>query len=428
MANEVADQLSIQIGEKLRDRFPIWSDRSIFEVPAYLRNVYQDAYEPNILAIGPYHRGKSRLNAMEEHKMCYLKVLLWRRGECNVTRYVTAMRALGERARKCYAESVSLKQDQFVEMMLLDACFITELFRKYSMSNLRGDDDPVFNLRWIVKGLRRDLLLIENQLPFFVLHEFFAMTMMPNDREDFHGMIYAFFESALPGAGYAHNSQHYPIEIKHLVEFIHLNWQPSPSRMRNKNSKVTADRKYREVIRCATELEEAGIKFMQAEEESLFDVKFENGVMKFPRLNIDDESDPFWRNLIVYEQFSSKDDTLNYVTHYMNLLECLIASPKDVELLCQHGIIKNCIGDDQVIANIFNTIGFFLVLSPESYYSQLFYDVNKHCSRRWNRWMANLRHTYFNNPWAFISFLAALFLLLLSFVQTLFTVLPFFIK
>ena len=76
MANEVADQLSIQIGEKLRDRFPIWSDRSIFEVPAYLRNVYQDAYEPNILSIGPYHHGKSRLNAMEEPKMCNLKVLL----------------------------------------------------------------------------------------------------------------------------------------------------------------------------------------------------------------------------------------------------------------------------------------------------------------------------------------------------------------
>ncbi|KAH9680866.1 transmembrane protein [Citrus sinensis] len=390
MANEIADQLSIQIGEKLRDQFPIWSGRSIFEVPAYLRNVYQDAYEPNILSIGPYHHGKSRLNAMEEPKI----------GECNVTRYVTAMRTLGERARKCYAESVSLEQDQFVEMMLLDACFMTELFRKYSTSNLRGDDDPIFNLRCIIKRLRLFLISFKNQLPFFVLHEFFAMTMMPNDTEDFHGMIYSFFGSALP------------------VDFMHLNWQPSPSRMRNNNSKVTADRKYREVIRCATELEEAGIKFMQADGESLFDMKFENGVIKFPRLNIDDDSDPFWRNLIVYEQFSSKDDTLNYVTDYMNLMECLIASPKDVELLCQHRIIKNRIGDDQVIANIFNTIGFFLVLSPESYYSQL----------RWNRWMAKLRHTYFNNPWALISFLAALFLLLLSFVQTLFTVLPFFEK
>ncbi|KAK9180375.1 hypothetical protein WN944_026566 [Citrus x changshan-huyou] len=43
MANEIADQLSIQIGEKLRDQFPIWSGRSIFKGPAYLRNVYQDA-------------------------------------------------------------------------------------------------------------------------------------------------------------------------------------------------------------------------------------------------------------------------------------------------------------------------------------------------------------------------------------------------
>ena len=54
------------------------------------------------------------------------------------------------------------------------------------------------------------LISFKNQLPFFVLHEFFAMTMMPNDTEDFHGMIYSFFGSALPGVGYAHNSQYYP--------------------------------------------------------------------------------------------------------------------------------------------------------------------------------------------------------------------------
>ena len=41
------------------------------------------------------------------------------------------------------------------------------------------------------------------------------------------------------------------------------------------------------------ELKEAGIKFMKAEGESLFDIEFENGVLKFPRLNIDDDTDPF---------------------------------------------------------------------------------------------------------------------------------------
>lgn len=76
MADKIADQLSIQIGEKLLDQPPIWFDYNIIKVTEYLRNVHEVAYEPHILAIGPYHRGKSRLNAMEEHKICYLKILL----------------------------------------------------------------------------------------------------------------------------------------------------------------------------------------------------------------------------------------------------------------------------------------------------------------------------------------------------------------
>ena len=77
------------------------------------------------------------------------------------------------------------------------------------------------------------------------------MTVTPSHREDFHGMIYAFFKNALPGPGYAPNTQ-YPTKIKHyLVEFMHHNWQPSPSRIKNNKSKVTANRKYREVIHFA---------------------------------------------------------------------------------------------------------------------------------------------------------------------------------
>ena len=129
---------------------------------------------------------------------------------------------------------------------------------------------------------------------------------------------------------------------------------------------------------------ETGIKFMKAEGESLFDIKFKNGVIKIQKLNINDETKPFLRNLLVYEQFSSMDVLYqNSVTDYMNLMECLTASRINVGLICQHGIIDNCICDDQVIANIFNTIGSFLVLSRESCYSHIFCNVNEHCSRCW---------------------------------------------
>lgn len=48
------------------------------------------------------------------------------------------------------------------------------------------------------------------------------MTVMQEETKDLIGMIYAFFEYALPGTGYEHNSEH-STKIKHLVEFIHQN-------------------------------------------------------------------------------------------------------------------------------------------------------------------------------------------------------------
>lgn len=69
------------------------------------------------------------------------------------------------------------------------------------------------------------LVVLFLQFPFFVSHEFFVMTVMTVMQEETKyliGMIYAFFEYALPGTGYAHNSEH-STKIKHLVEFIHHN-------------------------------------------------------------------------------------------------------------------------------------------------------------------------------------------------------------
>ncbi|CAO2840461.1 unnamed protein product [Amaranthus hypochondriacus] len=41
-----------------------------------------------------------------------------------------------------------------------------------------------------------------------------------------------------------------------------------------------------------------------------------------------------------------------------------------------------------------------------------------HSKAPWNRWKATLNHHYFNNPWASISVVAAVFLLILTVVQT----------
>ncbi|GMP78005.1 hypothetical protein CsSME_00034099 [Camellia sinensis var. sinensis] len=105
-------------------------------------------------------------------------------------------------------------------------------------------------------------------------------------------------------------------------------------------------------------------------------------------------------------------------------MDCLINSPKDVEILSRRGIIDNWLGDNEVVSTIFNKIS-DAVTGPSSHfqYDDIFNRVNIHCGKRRNQWMAKLNRNYLNSPWAVISILAALALLLTS-TQTVFTIFP----
>ncbi|KAF5464941.1 hypothetical protein F2P56_014978 [Juglans regia] len=175
------------IDRKLAGLTPINSvECCMFKVHEQLRKVNEKAYKPMLLAIGPYnYHGKVGQGLMEEHKLCYLKQMLERKNERSVEVYIRTLRELEERARNCYAEDISLTTFEFVEMMLLDGCFIIEFFRKCQMCNLRDKHDPIFRISWILPTVTRDLLLFENQLPFFVLTKLFMMiessqTPLPN--------------------------------------------------------------------------------------------------------------------------------------------------------------------------------------------------------------------------------------------------------
>ncbi|KAL9411142.1 hypothetical protein AB3S75_044851 [Citrus x aurantiifolia] len=428
MAADPADLVLDRVGERLRSLPPTPSQFSIFRVPNQLRKINATAYEPEMLAIGPYHHGKDHLMAFEEHKTRYLQNLLHRRSlNRSLSDYVTTLRALEGKARKCYGGSISLDKEEFVEMMLLDGCFIVEIIRKNLRQESREDNDPIFKLGWMLPFIARDMFLVENQLPFFVLWELLSMTEVTNNNQtnySFFYMILYFFYGILPGKGYPRVDV-YPIEeIKHLVGFIHNNWLPLPTGIDAFKINASKNSEWR-FICCATEIQEAGVKFQKVEDGLLFDIKFENGVMKIPTLAIGDTTEAVLRNLIAYEQFSH-DQNPKHILDYVKFLDCLINSSKDAELLRRCGIIDNWLGDDEVIAGLISRLGDAVVLSDQFYYSEVFNKVNLHCSRRVNKWKAKLRHNYFNTPWAIISFLAAAVLLLLTLLQALFAVLSYF--
>ncbi|XP_028088133.1 UPF0481 protein At3g47200-like [Camellia sinensis] len=489
-----ADSVSITIGidEKLTQISPSPSECCIFRVHKQLRGVNEKAYEPETVAIGPYHRGKHSLQMMEEHKLRYLKLLLKRKNESSADKYVTAIASLEQEARRCYAEPISLSPDEMIEMLILDGCFIIELVWNFEIACLRDKNDPIFKMDqidnslqrdlmlfenqlpffilyelfdlieipnnhnklirlalcffsdllpdrghsdlgkndsifqmdWIVSSLQRDLMLFENQLPFFILRKLFDMIEVPNQHNRLIYLALCFFRDLLPGPGYRERidgNSHF--NIRHLLGLIHNNWLPSFAGIVPNGDGSNKKGNWR-FIPNTIELQEAGVKLVKIEGASLFDIKFEYGVMKIPPLTIEDRTESFFRNLTAYEQYCP-DNQLTYITDYVGFMDCLIDSPKDVEILSRRGIIDNWLGDDEVVSTIFNKFS-DAVTGPTSHfqYADIVNRVNIHCGKRRNRWMAMLNRNYLNSPWAFISILAALVLLLLTSTQTVFTVFP----
>ncbi|XP_039155863.1 uncharacterized protein LOC120287209 [Eucalyptus grandis] len=179
----------------------------------------------------------------------------------------------------------------------------------------------------------------------------------------------------------------------------------------------------RSVMPSAIELRESGVRFRAAQGRELSDIKFKNGTLELLVLYVEDDTESNFRNLIAYEQHRQSRD-INYFTDYVTFMDCRISSSKDVEVLRHAGIVKNYLGDDKVIAQMFNKIGDHVAVS-DSYYSEIFPNVNAHYKNKWNVWIAKLKREYFHSPWAFLSVPAAIVLLFLTVAQTVFSILPY---
>ncbi|XP_057776333.1 UPF0481 protein At3g47200-like isoform X2 [Salvia miltiorrhiza] len=396
------------------------SECTIYRVHKHLRNVNPNAYEPEVIAIGPYHCNKDHLKMMEDHKLRYFQHLIRRKPSNSVERYAACVGRLEAEARKCYAdEPTSLSPSDFIQMLVLDGCFIVELLLKRDMVSLREKNDPIIQMDWMIISVQRDLMLFENQLPFFVLCELFDLIHeAPGQHSMLRDLLLRFFDDLYPGKNYRGEASVAPREVKHLLHLIHRNWLPRGTGTKKKDKRL-------QFINSAARLKEANVRFEISEPEAaLFEVRFENGVMIMAPLWVEDKTESVLRNLVAYEQYFGQDQE-NFVTDYVMLLDCLIDSSKDVEILSRDGIVKNWMGDEEAVAKMVNKLAESVVVPYTGFiYAEMFENVEKHCRKRMNRWMATLRRNYLSSPWLIMSlFVGAVLLLLLTFMQTVFTIL-----
>ncbi|KAF3948408.1 hypothetical protein CMV_025590 [Castanea mollissima] len=379
-----------------------WPECCIYRVPKKLRRVNECAYTPKLISIGPFHHGNEDLGEMEMQKMRYFQEFCsrTRRNPKDLSRDLGSIIERKEsQIRRSYAEKPKQDKNQFVKMIILDAIFIIELVLRNSEKLEEKQDEHILSKPWLRNAIQLDLILLENQLPFFILQELYDFVFddsssYNNDKEvvqrenEIQNKAYVPFLklcrnyfSCYEKKQKNSNSRR---EVKHFTDLVR-NFHIAD----NLNSTGKIRHLY-----CATKLDEAGVKFKAVQERSLLDIKFRKD-----------------RNLMALEQCHYPKQA--YISSYILLLDYLINTEKDVDLLVERKAIVNRLGSDEAVAKLVNKLGHQIV-ECKSCYFDLSEKLNGHYENFWNRNMASLTTVYFRDIWRGTATVVGLMVLFLT--------------
>ncbi|KAM3262910.1 hypothetical protein ACQJBY_053199 [Aegilops geniculata] len=415
------------------------AQQSIYRVPEWLKNSNNmKAYQPQVMALGPFHHGAPNLMPMEEHKDRAVVRRLTKRGKSGQA-YIDAIYGVAEQLLAAYGKDLRKEwhaannRQSFVEMMVRDGCFLLELIslglRPQSPDG--GDGDLFFNAHnymYMRGAIISDVLAMENQLPLLLLQ-----TLLRVD--------YGTTANALTDGDEGVEDQTDENINLRMLRFLGRQWRPEWVRplglhpLHLYHSSLTyggpgepaGQGSMEEIMPSAVEIHEAGVQFHKSETDSLLDVHFKRGgMLSMPALMVDDTFEGIFLNLLAFEH-QHAPAAGNAVTAYVFFMDNIIDTAEDVSLLKARGIFNNYLGSDDALAKLINdTLSKGVVMSPFSVINKVQREVKNHCRKPWNKWRANFMHTYLRNPWVFISLVAASILLLATVLQTGYTVAAFY--
>ncbi|CAJ1973736.1 unnamed protein product [Sphenostylis stenocarpa] len=399
---------------------PVTEDCSIYRVPFDIRKVNEDAYTPKVVSIGPlHHNGNPRLQNMERHKFIYCDAFI----ERTQTSLDTWIRYIEEKEtdfRRRYSENLKFSKEELVKIILVDSGFIFELFWKQYHNNveLSGNDTFLSN-PFIADTISVDLLLFENQLPFHVLTDLYNLSfstgsIVGNDHiPSFIELTFHYFDYYnKPQLNFGNN-----IRISHFTDLIRtFHLQHPLERRPPRDGELVA------YVPSASELSEAGVNFKVLRSDCLLDLRFSEGVLQMPQLKVEDRTEILFRNMVALEQCHYPFES--YITDYVSVLDFLVNTSRDVDTLVQQKVLVNWLGDTDSVANLLNSLGKNVTQSNiNSDYSRLGEELNHFYGNLYNKLKSTLRRDYCNSPWQTAATIAAIVLLILSFIQTVCSVL-----
>ncbi|KAF0901795.1 hypothetical protein E2562_006256 [Oryza meyeriana var. granulata] len=407
---------------------------SIYRVPANIRSgVDKNHYEPRLVSVGPYHRNKEHLRAMEDRKRLYL--LRFLDNSCRhglLQDCIGRVRELEARARACYFESPvgDKDDDEFVEMLLLDGCFVLQFFIQW----FDGRTDHIFSVGWNLPLLHTDLLMIENQIPYFVLLALYDAHSIDHDRPpsarpkpSLTSIITAYFSQKEGRQPAATVSLQQEDAIDHLLHLYHCTFVKPPDHLPERHCHGGGEPP--RTIRSAKELTLHGVKFVRKTGTSnILDVTFGDGVFEIPRVAIEDSTCTRYMNLIAFEQCRGNAAAAEkHLTNYVVLMDYLINTAEDVLILDRADVMENKLANEEEAAKFFNQLRVCSYIDYDDHYlAPVYHEVDAFCRRKWPKYKAKFRRDYLNSPWAIFGFCLATTFAIITLFNTIVTILKTF--
>ncbi|KAG5534888.1 hypothetical protein RHGRI_022867 [Rhododendron griersonianum] len=390
----------------------------ICKVPALLKNLNNKAYEPQMASFGPYHYGKEHLMPMEKHKLNTLLHLLTKSGK-PLESYVDALAPVVQDLKDCYdALPPSWRKDTsgFLKLMVLDGCFMLHILDRWTRDFL-GDLETA--------GIERDMLLLENQLPMLVLVKIDQVRNGGEPREEFiQKLVLDYWELSSPQ----------PLRMGkclHLLDSCRMALFGDEKYVSDTDSSDRTTFQFWSAI----ELTEAGIRLEPAKSvrtQETISFNANDGVLTLPTIVVDHAMESMFLNLIAFDGLCI-GDLRGEVTSFIYFMRQLIKTPRDVSVLTSSHILKNNgIGSDEAIFQLFDSLSKEApILNPPT---KMCFDVYKRIQQYRRKPQKRLRayvvHAYHEStnwsPWACWSILAAILLFILSFLQTWYTLYPYY--
>ncbi|KAH7663960.1 HP0062-like domain-containing protein [Dioscorea alata] len=407
--------------------------RSIYQLPPFAKMMKSaTVLTPQVVSFGPYHHGNPNLMLVEGYKKTALIHFLVNAGR-PLQYFIDEMKNHVNDLQACYdfLEDEWEDKDKFIELMITDGCFMLEVLRIHEKQPVKAPyatHDPIFSdhaTQHKLLHIKKDMLMLENQLPLLVLKvlhqgktdkeinnlvfKFFEMEDMLNTTPDQLGLhVLDLYRKGLIGAQTKPSAAATFINICISSAQENITQPPQSANVQMLN---------------AMKLYQSHVRFVPSEEKKITCISFEKGILKLPYFIVDDATESTFLNLMAFEHLhvGLEDE----VTSYVCFMDELIDSADDVQLLRSKKIIHTAVGSDQAAADLLNSLTKEVTHDPKGKIQEVREAVKKYSGKNLNRWLADLLHLYFETPWKTLAAVAAVLLLVLTIVQTLYAVLSY---